>query len=136
MCKMDLEKAEEQEIKLPTSGGSQKKLENSRKTSASLTMLKPLAVQVNNKVCKILKEMGIPDYLICLLRNLYASQEATAITRHGATDCFKTGKGVPQGYKLMQQNEECRDKPKDSHLIYDKEAKNIDWRKGVLLNKW
>ena len=73
MYKLDLEKAEE--IKLPTSGESQKKLENSRKTSASLTMLKPLAVQVNNKVWKILKEMGIPDHLICLLRNLYAEKQ-------------------------------------------------------------
>ena len=73
MYKLDLVKAEE--IKLPTSGESQKKLENSRKTSASLTMLKPLAVQVNNKVWKILKEMGIPDHLICLLRNLYAEKQ-------------------------------------------------------------
>ena len=73
MYKLDLEKAEE--IKLPTSGESQKKLENSRKTSASLTMLKPLGVQVNNKVWKILKEMGIPDHLICLLRNLYAEKQ-------------------------------------------------------------
>ena len=68
----------------------------------------------HNKLWKILKEMEVPDQLICLLRNLYASQEATVITRHGTTDCFKTGKGVPQGYKLMQQNEECRDKPKDT----------------------
>ena len=69
-------KAEESEIKLPTSAGSLKKQENSRKTSISalLTMLKPLTVD-HNKLWKILKQMGIPDHLICLLRNLYASQE-------------------------------------------------------------
>ena len=51
----------------------------------------------HNKLWKILKEMGIPDYLTCLLRNLYASQEATVRTRHGITDWFHTGKGVHQG---------------------------------------
>ena len=50
-----------------------------------------------NKLWKILKEMGIPDYLTCLLRNVYASQEATVRTRHGTTDWFKIGKGVRQG---------------------------------------
>ena len=49
---------------------------------------------------KILQEMGIPDYLICLLRNLYAGQEATVRTRHGTTDWFKIGKGVQQGCVL------------------------------------
>ena len=49
----------------------------------------------HNKLWKILKEMGIPDHLICLLRNLYAGQEATVRTRHGTTDCFQIGKGVP-----------------------------------------
>ena len=51
----------------------------------------------HNKLWKILKEMGIPDYLTCLLRNLYAGQEATFRTRHGTTDCFQIGKGVCQG---------------------------------------
>ena len=85
-------------IKLPTSFGSQKKQENSRKTStsASLTMLKPLTVD-HNKLWKILQEMAIPDHLTCLLRNLYADQEATAGTRHGTTDWFQIGKGVCQG---------------------------------------
>ena len=50
-----------------------------------------------NKPWKILKEMGIPDHLTCLLRNLYAGQEATVITGHRTTDCFQTGKGVHQG---------------------------------------
>ena len=51
----------------------------------------------HNKLWKILKEMGIPDHLNCLLRNLYAGQEATVRTRHGTTDCFKIRKGVCQG---------------------------------------
>ena len=54
----------------------------------------------HNKLWKILKEMGIPDHLTCLLRNLYAGQEATVRTGHGTTDCFQIGKGVCQGYIL------------------------------------
>ena len=79
MFKLDLEKAEEPEIKLPTSIGSSKKQESSRKTSTSalLTTPKPLTSVDPNKLWKILKEMGIPDHLTCLLRNLYAGQEAT-----------------------------------------------------------
>ena len=96
MFKLVLEKAEEPEIKLPTSVGSLEKQESSRKTSALLTMPKPLTVD-HNKLWKILKEMGIPDHLTCLLRNLYAGQEATVRTGHGATDWFQTGKGVHQG---------------------------------------
>ena len=84
-------KAEEPEIKLPTSAGSWKKQESSRKTSALLTMPKLLTVW------KILKEMGIPDHLTCLLRNLYAGQEATVRTGHGKTDWFQIGKGIRQG---------------------------------------
>ena len=78
MFKLVLEKAEEPEIKLPTSAGSLKQLESSRKTSISalLTIPKPLTVD-HNKLWKILKEMGIPDHLTCLLRNLYAGQEAS-----------------------------------------------------------
>ena len=96
--KMDLEKAEEPEIKLPTSVGSSKKQESSRKTSDSalLTMPKPLTVWITTN-WKILKEMGISDHLICLLRNLYAGQEATVRTGHGTTDRFQIGKGVRQG---------------------------------------
>ena len=51
----------------------------------------------HNKLCKILKEMGIPDHLTCLLRNLYAGQEATVRTGHVTTDLFQIGKGVRQG---------------------------------------
>ena len=78
MFKLDLEKAEEPEIKLPISAGTWKKQESSRKTSISalLTVPKPLSVWITIN-WKILKEMGIPDHLICLLRNLYAGQEAT-----------------------------------------------------------
>ena len=88
MCKLDLEKAEEPEIKSPTSAGSKKKQGNSIKTStsASLTTLKPFDSVDNNKLWKILKEMGIPGHLTCLLRNLYAGQEATVRTGHGTTD--------------------------------------------------
>ena len=64
--------------------------------SALLTMPKPLTVD-DNKLWKILKEMGIPDHLTCLLRNLYAGQEATVRTGHGTTDWFQIGKGVRQG---------------------------------------
>ena len=98
MFKLDLEKAEEPEIKLPTSAGSWKKQESSRKTSISvlLTMPKPLTVWVTRN-WKILKEMGILDHLICLLRNLYTGQEATVRTGHGTTDWCQIGKGVHQG---------------------------------------
>ena len=98
MFKLDLEKAEEPETKLPTSIGSSRKQESSRKasTSALLTMPKPLTVD-HNKLWKILQEIGLPDHLTCLLRNLYAGQEATVRTGHGKTDWFQIGKGVCQG---------------------------------------
>ena len=99
MYKLYLEKAEEPEIKLPTSAGSSKKQENSRKTSTSalLTMPKPFNCVDDNKLWKILQEMGIPDHLTCLLRNLYAGQEATVRTGHGTKDWFQIGKRVCQG---------------------------------------
>ena len=98
MFKVVLEKAEEPEIKLPTFAGSWKKQESSRKTSISalLTMPKPLTVWITIN-WKILKEMGIPEDLTCLLRNLYAGQKATVRTGHGTTDWFQIGKGVRQG---------------------------------------
>ena len=98
MFKLVLEKAEEPEIKLPTSAGSLEKQESSRKTSISalLTMPKPLTVWITIN-WKILKEMGIPDHLTCLLRNLYAGQEATVRSGHGTIDWFQIGKGVRQG---------------------------------------
>ena len=98
MFELDFEKAEEQEIKLPTSVGSLKKQEISRKifTSASLTMPKPLTVWITTN-WKILKEMGMPDHLVCLLRNLYAGQETIVRTGHGTKAWFQIGKGVHQG---------------------------------------
>ena len=98
MFKLDLEKVEEPEIKLPASTGLQKKQKNSRKTSTSASMPrpKPLTVWITTN-WKILKEVGIPDHLTCLLRNLYAGQEATVRTWHGTTGWFQIGKGVRQG---------------------------------------
>ena len=98
MFKLVLEKAEEPEIKLPTSARSLKKQESSRKTSISalLTTPKPLTVWITIN-WKILKEMGIPDHLTCLLRNLCAGQEATVRTGHGTTDWLQIVKGVRQG---------------------------------------
>ena len=98
MFKLDLQKAAEAEIKLPTSVGSSKKQEGSRKASISalLTMPKPLTLWITTN-WKILKEMGIPDHLTCLLRNLYAGQEATVRTGQGTMDWFQIGKGVHQG---------------------------------------
>ena len=95
MFKLDIEKAEEPETKLPTSVGSSKKQESSRKTSISAlwTMPEPLTGWIMTN-WKILQEMGIADHLTCLLRNLYAGQEAT---RHGTTDWFQIGKAVHQG---------------------------------------
>ena len=101
MFKLDLGKAEDPEIKLPTSVGSSKKQESYRKTSISalLTTPKPLTVWTTTNSGKFL-EMGIPDDLICLLRNLYAGQETTFRTAHGMTDWFQIGKGVCQGCVL------------------------------------
>ena len=74
-------------------------IDSKTSTSALLTMSKPLTVWVTTN-WKILKEMGIPGHLTCLVRNLYAGQEATVRTGHGTTDWFQKGKGVRQGYIL------------------------------------
>ena len=94
MFQLDLEKGGEPEIKLPTSVGSSKKQESFRKTSTSalLTMPKPLTVWITTNFGKFLKEIGITDHLTCLLRNLYAGQEATVRTGHGTTDWFQISK--------------------------------------------
>ena len=73
------------------------KFQEKTSISTSLTMLKPLTVWITTNCGKFLKEMGIPDHLTCLLKNLYSGQEAIVRTRHGATNCFKIGKGVHQG---------------------------------------
>ena len=98
MFKLDLEKAEQPEIKVPTSIGLSKKQESSRNIYfCFIDYAKAFDCVDHSKLWKILKEMGIQDYLICLLRNLYAGQEATVRTGHGTTDWFQIGKGVCQG---------------------------------------
>ena len=93
MFKLVLEKAEEPEIKLPTSVGSQKKREFQKNIYfCFIDYAKAFDYVDHNKLWEILKEMGIPDHLICLLRNLYAGQEATVTTGHGTTDWFQIGK--------------------------------------------
>ena len=92
-------KAEEPEIKLPTSSGSSKKQESSRKNIyfCFIDYAKAFDCVDHNKLWEILKDMGIPDHSTCLLRNLYAGQEATVRTGHGTTDWFQIRKGVRQG---------------------------------------
>ena len=93
--KAGFRKAEKPEIKLPTSTGSLKKQESSRETSTSaFDYAKAFDCADHNKLWKILKDIGISDHLTCLLRNLYAGQEATVRTGHGTTDWFQIGKGV------------------------------------------
>ena len=96
MFKLDLEKAEEPEIKLPTSVGSSEKQENNRKQIdlCFIDYAKAFNCVDQRKLWKILQEMGIPDHLTCLLRNLYAGQEATVRTGHGRTDWFHIRNGV------------------------------------------
>ena len=98
MFTLDLEKAKEPEIKLPTSAGSSKKQESSRKVYfCFIDYAKYFDCVDHNRLWKSLKEMEIPDHLTCLLRNLYAGQEATVRTGHGTTDWFQIEKGVHQG---------------------------------------
>ena len=103
MFKLDFKKAEEPEIKLPTSVGSLKKTREFQKNIyfCFIDFAKAFDCVDHNKLWKILQEMGIPDHLICLLKNLYASQEATGRTGHGMTDWFQIGKGVCQGCVLL-----------------------------------
>ena len=94
MSKRDLEKAEELEIKLPTFAGSLKNQESSRKNIyfCFIDYTKAFDYVDHNKLWKILQEMGIPEHLTCLLRNLYAGQEAIVRTGHGKMDWFQIGK--------------------------------------------
>ena len=96
MFKLVLEKAEEPEIKLPTSTGSWKKQESSRKNIyfCFIDYANAFDCVDHNKLQKILKEMGIPDHMTYFLRNLYAGQEATVRSGHGTTDWFQVGQGV------------------------------------------
>ena len=98
MFKLDLEKEEEPEIKLPTFIGSLKKQEFQKNIYfCFMDYTKAFYCVDHNKLWKILQEMGMQDHAICLLRNLYAGQEATVRTAHGTTDWFQVGKGVRQG---------------------------------------
>ena len=95
--KLILEKAEEPEIKLPNPLDHGKSKRVPEKNLFLLYWLCQSLCVGYNKLWKILKEMGIPDHLTCLLRKLYASQKVTVRTGHGTTDWFQTGKGVHQG---------------------------------------
>ena len=99
MFKLDLDNAEEPEIKLPASVGSSKKQQNSKKTIyfCFIEYVKVFDYVDHNELWKILQEMGRPAHLACLLRNLYAGQEATVRTRHRTMDWFQIGKGAQHG---------------------------------------
>ena len=123
MFKLVLEKAEEPEIKLPTSDGSSKKQESSIKTSISalLTMPKPLTVWITINFGKFW--MGVPYHLTCLLRNLYAGQESAVRTGHGTTDWIQIGKGVRQS---------CILSPCSFNLYAEYIIETLGWRKHKL----
>ena len=99
---------------MPTSTGSSKNQESSRKTSTSALLTMPRHLTVWITINWKIKEMGIPDHLTLLLKNLYADQEATARTKHGNMDWFQTGKGVHQGciwspvYLTDSQSTSCK----------------------------
>ena len=120
MFKLNLEKAEEPEIKLPTSAGSLKKQESSRKNIyfCFIDYAKAFECVDHNKLWKIFQEMGIPDHLTCLLRNLYVGQEATVRTGHGTMEWFQNGKGVCQGCIL-------------SPCLFNLYAEYIMWNVGL-----
>ena len=116
--KLDLEKAEEQEIKLPKSIGSLKKQEFQQSIYFYfIDYAKAFEAVDHHKLWDILKDMGLPAHLTCLLRNLYADQEATVRTEHG-TDWFQIGKGVHQGCTL-------------SSCLFNLYAENIMWNAGL-----
>ena len=97
--KLDLEKAEELEVRLPISFGSLKKKKREFQINIYFCIIdyvKAFDCVDHNKLWKILKEMGIPDHLTCLLRNLYAGQEVIVRTGHGPTDWFEIEKGVQE----------------------------------------
>ena len=97
MFKLDLGKAKEPEIKLPSVGSSKSKRVPEKHLFLFIDYAKAFDCVDHIKLWKILKEMGIPDHLTCLLRNVEAGQEATVRTGHGRADWFQRGKGVHQG---------------------------------------
>ena len=120
MFKLDLEKAEEPQIKLPTSVGFSKKQENSRKNIyvCLIYYAKAFDCVDHNKLWKILQEMGIPDHFTCLRKNLYAGQKTIVRTGQGTTDWFQIGKGVCQGCIL-------------SPCLFNLYAEYIMWNAGL-----
>ena len=100
MFKLVLEKAEESEIKLQHPLDHQKSKRVPEKHFCFIDYAKAFDCVDHNKLWKIMKEMGIPEHLTCLLGNLDAGQEATVRTGHGTTDLFQIGKGVHQGCML------------------------------------
>ena len=104
MSTLDLEKEEELVVKLPASVELERKQENFRKTSISVssTILKPLTAWIMANCGKLLERDKILTHLTCLLRNLYAGQEATVRTLYGTTDWLKIKKGVGQGCLLSR----------------------------------
>ena len=125
MFKLDFKKAEEWEIKFPASSGSSKKQERSRKKLyfCFTDYAKVFDCVDHNKLWKILKEMGIPDHLTCLLRHLYAGQEATVRIGHGTADWFQIGKGVCKG---------CILSPFLFNLYAEYMMRNAGWEKHKL----
>ena len=124
MFKLILEEAEEPEINLPTSTGSLKMREFQKNIYfCFIDYAKAFDCVDHNKLWKILKEMGIPGHLICLLKNLYAGQEATVRTGHGTTDWFQIGKGVRQGFLLS---------PCLFNLYAEYIMRNLGWMKDKL----
>ena len=119
MVKMDFKKAEEPEIKLPISIGSSKKAREFQKNIyfCFIDYANAFDCVYHNKLWEILKEMGIPHHVTCLLINLYAGQQATVRTGHGTvrTDWFQIEKGVRQGcilspclFNLYAEYPKCR----------------------------
>ena len=125
MFKLVLEKAEEPKIKMPTSIGSSKKQQSSRKNIyfCFIDYAKAFDCMGHHKLWKILQEMGIPDHLTCLLRNLYAGQEVTVRTGHWTTDWFQIEKGFSQGCILSP----CLFNLYAEHILW-----NADWKKHRL----
>jgi len=119
--KLVLEKAKEPEIKLPISIASSK---SKRVPERHLLLLYWLCQSIwlcGSQLWRILKEMGMPDHLTCLLRNLYSGQEATVRTRHGTTDWVQVGKGIHQG---------CISLPCLFNLHAEYIMRNVGWMKN------